>query len=50
MRAPDFSPELVVQFGHCCEPSYFTLAFRYDHFFAGDATNLLSGSLGYTFF
>lgn len=50
MRAPDFSPELVVQFGHCCEPSYFTLAFRYDHFFAGDATNLLGGSLGYTFF
>ena len=28
----------------------FTLTFRYDHFFAGDSTNILGGALGYTFF
>ncbi|HSO37453.1 MAG TPA: hypothetical protein VLT33_33235 [Labilithrix sp.] len=47
---PSVSPEVVIQFGHCCESSYFTLTFRYDHYFAGDSTNILGGSLGYTFF
>jgi hypothetical protein len=43
-------PEAVIRFGHCCEPSYFTLAFRFDHYFAGEIRNILSGSLGYVFF
>ena len=47
---PSLSPEVVIQFGHCCESSYFTLTFRYDHYFAGDATNIIGGALGYTFF
>ena len=47
---PSVSPEALIQFGHCCESGYFTLTFRYDHYFAGDATNILGGSLGYTFF
>ena len=47
---PSVSPEVVIQFGHCCESSYFTLTFRYDHYFAGDSTNILGGALGYTFF
>lgn len=47
---PSLSPEVVVQFGHCCESGYFMLAFRYDHFFAGTAQNVIGGSLGYTFF
>lgn len=44
------SPEAVIQFGHCCDASYFTFAIRYDHFFAGASADLISGSLGYTFF
>ena len=47
---PSVSPEALIQFGHCCDASYFTLGFRYDHYFAGDSTNILGGSLGYTFF
>jgi hypothetical protein len=47
---PSLGPEVLIQFGHCCEPSYFTLTFRYDHYFAGEATDILGGSLGYTFF
>ncbi len=44
------SPEAVIQFGHCCDSSYFTLAVRYDRFFAGTNLNIVWGSLGYTFF
>jgi hypothetical protein len=44
------SPEAMVHFGHCCDASYFTLAFRYDRFFSGNIEDVLSGSLGYTFF
>ncbi len=44
------SPEALLHFGHCCESSYFTLAVRYDRFFTGNALNLLTGTLGYTFF
>jgi hypothetical protein len=44
------SPEAMIHFGHCCEPSYFTLAFRYDRFFKGNIEDVLSASLGYTFF
>ena len=29
-------PEAVMQFGHCCDASYFTFAVRYDRYFAGD--------------
>jgi hypothetical protein len=47
---PSLSPEAVMQFGHCCEASYFTLAMRYDRFFGGETKNILWGSLGYTFF
>ncbi len=43
-------PEAVVQFGHCCEPSYFTFAIRFDHYFAGNVKDVFGGSLGYTFF
>jgi hypothetical protein len=43
-------PEGVLHFGRCCGPSYFTLALRYDHFFAGEVRDLVSTSLGYTFF
>lgn len=44
------SPEAVLQFGRCCEAGYFTLAVRYDRFFAGETRNILWGSLGFTFF
>jgi len=45
-------PELLAHFGHCCESSYFTLAVRYDRFFSSTSgvLNLLTGTLGYTFF
>jgi hypothetical protein len=44
------SPEAVLQFGHCCDASYFVFAVRYDRYFAGTSTNVIGGSLGYTFF
>ena len=44
------SPEALIQFGHCCDSSYFTLTFRYDHYFEGTAVNVLGGTLGYTYF
>ena len=47
---PSVSPEALLQFGHCCEASYFTLSLRYDHYFAGESTNIVGGTLGYTFF
>lgn len=47
---PSLSPEAVIQFGHCCDASYFTFAVRYDRFFGGETKNILWGSLGYTFF
>jgi hypothetical protein len=47
---PSLSPEAVVHFGRCCDPSYFTLAVRYDRFFGGTIEDILTGSLGYTFF
>jgi hypothetical protein len=47
---PSISPEGLVRFGHCCEPSYFTLAFRYDHFFAGEVLDTLTATLGYVYF
>lgn len=43
-------PEAVIQFGHCCDASYFTFALRYDRFFSGTNLNILWGSLGFTFF
>jgi len=43
-------PELVAHFGNCCRQGYFTFAARYDHFFKGTVTNIVGGSLGYTFF
>lgn len=43
-------PELLAHFGHCCESGYFTLAARYDRFFTGGVLNLVTGTLGYTFF
>jgi hypothetical protein len=43
-------PEAVAHFGRCCASSYFTLAFRYDHFFDGTNRDIVGGSLGYTFF
>jgi hypothetical protein len=47
---PSVSPEALIQFGRCCDAGYFTLTFRYDHYFKGDGTNVFGGSLGYTFF
>jgi hypothetical protein len=44
------SPEGVLQFGHCCDASYFVLAVRYDRYFAGSSANTIGGTLGYTFF
>ena len=44
------SPEVLAHFGHCCEPGYFTLSFRYDHFFGGEIRDVLGGSLGFTYF
>jgi hypothetical protein len=44
------SPEVLFHFGHCCEPGYFVLAFRYDRFFGGGVKNVLGGSLGFTYF
>jgi hypothetical protein len=43
-------PEAVAHFGTCCRSSYFTLAFRYDHFFKGNSRDIVGASLGYTFF
>lgn len=43
-------PEALLHFGHCCEPSYFTLAARYDHFFNGNVRDTLTVTLGYSFF
>lgn len=47
---PSLGPEGVMQFGRCCDSSYFTFAIRYDRYFSGEARNILWGSLGYTFF
>jgi len=44
------SPEIVLHFGRCCAPSYFTFALRYDHYFKGTNLDIVGGSLGYTFF
>lgn len=44
------SPEAALRFGQCCRPSYFMLAVRYDHYFAGTVTDIVGASLGYTFF
>ena len=44
------SPEAVMQFGHCCDASYFTFAVRYDRYFAGTTLNGIGATLGYTFF
>lgn len=44
------SPEGVLQFGHCCDPSYFILSVRYDHYFAGTARDTFGGTLGFTYF
>jgi hypothetical protein len=44
------SPEALLHFGHCCAPSYFTLTLRYDRYFTGGVLDIISGSLGYTFF
>lgn len=44
------SPEVLAHFGHCCEPGYFTLSFRYDHFFGGQIRDVFGGSLGFTYF
>ena len=43
-------PEAVMQFGHCCDASYFIFAIRYDRYFAGSDLNIIGGTLGYTFF
>ncbi|MBS2013539.1 MAG: hypothetical protein JST00_11660 [Deltaproteobacteria bacterium] len=44
------SPEVVIQFGHCCSEGYFTFALRFDKYFSGGVKEIFSGSLGYTFF
>lgn len=47
---PSVSPELVVQFGHCCDRGYIILAFRADIFFSGEDRFLFGGNVGYTYF
>ncbi len=42
------SPELLVQFGHCCDPGYFILYFRREFFFEGVNKAVWQASLGYT--
>jgi hypothetical protein len=44
------SPEALLRFGHCCDSGYFTLAFRYDRFFAGGVKDVVTGSLGFVYF
>lgn len=44
------SPELVLRFGRCCEPGYFTLVFRKEWFFTGTVRDTYTTSLGYSFF
>lgn len=44
------SPEIVLQFGHCCDPGYFNLTVRFDRYFTGTDLNMPSGSLGFVFF
>jgi len=43
-------PEALAHFGHCCESSYFVFSFHYDRYFTGEVLDVISGSLGYTFF
>ena len=47
---PSLGPEVLLRFGHCCDPGYFVLAFRYDHYFAGDVRDIIAGSLGFVYF
>ncbi len=44
-----FSPEGVLQLGHCCDPGYVTLAVRRDFFFAG-RTQIWAATVGFTYF
>lgn len=44
------SPEALFHFGHCCDPGYFMLSFRYDRFFGGNVQDIVGGSLGFTWF
>lgn len=44
------SPEAVVQFGNCCEHGFFTLAIRYDHYFAGRNLDIVGASLGFVYY
>lgn len=43
------SPELLFQFGACCQPGYVTLAFRREFFFGGDS-QLWFATVGFTYF
>ena len=45
---PSISPELVVSYGKCCEPSYLTLAARFEHYFS-PSRNSASLQVGWTF-
>lgn len=44
------SPEILLHFGNCCDSSYFTFSFRYDHYFNGTNKEIFGGTLGYVFF
>jgi|GEM_PF-1274937 len=43
------SPELLLQFGACCDPGYVTLTFRREIFFAG-SSGIWFASAGFTYF
>ncbi len=43
------SPELRLQYGECCTPSYLTITFRYDRYLAGDGRSVIGGLAGWTF-
>ena len=44
------SPEVLVHHGACCSSGYVTVALRYDRFFAGRDRDLVTVSLGLTFY
>jgi hypothetical protein len=47
--AASISPELLVHFGHCCHPGYFTLSVRADRYFPRREPDTLAATIGLTF-
>jgi hypothetical protein len=47
--AASISPELLVHFGHCCHPGYFTLSVRADRYLPRREPDTLAATIGLTF-